>query len=399
MRGGRTHAGADVVNGRNANQFRHIKYAATLVTLVSCAVSAPAQEVELVAQFDPMPGTDYADVWGEGNYAYLATQGNGVFIVDISNPASPQLASHYLPGQNFQDVKVANGIGYFASQGALGVHVVDLSDPTAPALLKHLTSADGGYDWIHNVSVFGNYLYEATCCGSADIKVFDISTPSTPQFVRDIRIGGLHDITALGDRLYVSAWNSSDGGTHIFDVSEMSTTQEPTLLGTILSGSSSHSNWVTDDGNVLVTARECGNNCGVTLWDISDPSDAILLKRIRGNLFGAPGSVAHNPLISGDFLYVSWYETGIQVFDISDPVNPIHVGGYDTCQGCGAGTVGNWGVYPFLGEDRVLLSDRTNGLFIVDVSAVVPEPATGMICCLCLAELVMSRDAGRNKPI
>src|SRR5581483_6210615 len=31
---------------------------------------------------------------------------------------------------------------------------------------------------------------------------------------------------------------------------------------------------------------------------------------------------------------------------------------------------GNWGVYPFLGADRVLLSDRNTGLYIVDTTGV-----------------------------
>ena len=38
---------------------------------------------------------------------------------------------------------------------------------------------------------------------------------------------------------------------------------------------------------------------------------------------------------------------------------------------------GNWGVFPFMGSDNVLLSDMESGLFVVDASA-VPEPAAGL---------------------
>src|SRR5437868_15225517 len=36
---------------------------------------------------------------------------------------------------------------------------------------------------------------------------------------------------------------------------------------------------------------------------------------------------------------------------------------------------GNWGVYPDLGQDRVLLSDRNTGLYIVDATGVSSSPA------------------------
>ena len=60
------------------------------------------------------------------------------------------------------------------------------------------------------------------------------------------------------------------------------------------------------------------------------------------------------------------------MFDISDPTNPELVASNDTYNQtpdypyCTYN--GNWGVYPFLGTDRILLSDMQNGLFIVDVT-------------------------------
>ena len=123
----------------------------------------------------------------------------------------------------------------------------------------------------------------------------------------------------------------------------------------------------------------------MTLWDVSDPANPDSLALIRASQFGGGEATPHNPLVTGDFLYVSWYDIGLQVFDISDPANPVHVGGYDTSS---AG-LGNWGVYPFLGTDRVLLSDIETGLYIVDVSAVVPEPATSVLSCFGFAALAL----------
>ena len=73
----------------------------------------------------------------------------------------------------------------------------------------------------------------------------------------------------------------------------------------------------------------------------------------------------------GNLLFVSWYQQGLAVFDIADPTHPILVGNYDTWPGPSyevfGGGDGDWGVYPFVGLDRVLVSDRATGLYILDV--------------------------------
>ena len=232
-----------------------------LLSVVAPATGLRADTIPQVAQFDPFEGGGrYGDVWGEGNVALLGSfQGSGVAIIDISNPASPFLASHYNPagGGQFKDVKSQNGIGFFASDNGGGVHVVDLANPAAPNLLSLITPNNGGFSSIHNISVAGDYLYEADG-RTPVVKVFDISNPSAPTFVRDIQTTDpnlIHDITAIGGRLYTSGFGSK---TDIYDVTCIGT-QEPALLGSINSGGNSHSSWATSDGNVLASARETNN--------------------------------------------------------------------------------------------------------------------------------------------
>ncbi len=339
-----------------------------------------AAPLTLVKQLDPHDGS-YTDVWGEGDFAYVGSRGDGVAIFDISDPADAFLAAHYLPTTDgFWDVKVDNGIGYFARNGGGGLHIVDLSDPANPSLLTILDSANGGgFDNIHNVSIGGIFLFQSGFSENSDIvKVFDISNPSSPTFVRDIATGTTsangnprsHDMTVLGNRLYTA--NMRGGTTDIYDISGMSVTQAPALLGSFPTGGLTHSNWATPDGSLLVNAQEF-NGASVKLYDISDPTNVVLLSEITAASAGTAGISPHNPIIVGDQLYVSWNQAGVLVYDISDPSNPVQSNSFDTFPGPLGGPNGNWGVYPLLGSDRILLSDTDGGLFIV--SDVAPEPS------------------------
>jgi hypothetical protein len=51
--------------------------------------------------------------------------------------------------------------------------------------------------------------------------------------------------------------------------------------------------------------------------------------------------------------------------DISDPINPVEVGYFDTSDWTGLYD-GNWGTYAYLPSGYIISSDRNNGLFIFE---------------------------------
>ena len=80
-----------------------------------------------------------------------------------------------------------------------------------------------------------------------------------------------------------------------------------------------------------------------------------------------PNSIPHNLIIRDNFVYVSYYHDGLQIFDISDPYNPIKAGYYDTyVPNNHNGYAGNWGVDPQLPSGIILVSDVQSGLFVLD---------------------------------
>ncbi|HQR32633.1 MAG TPA: hypothetical protein PLK30_07850 [Blastocatellia bacterium] len=359
---------------------KHSLATCALVALVAFLFATPANAqatIKLLGHLDPFDGDNrYADVWGEGNYAYLGSfSGNGLMIIDISNPAAPKLVGNYVPaeGGRFQDVMVINGIGYFSSESRGGLHIVDVRNPANPVLLSQITDAKNGFPNVHELFVADGVLYEADS-RTPVVKVFDVRDPKNPVFVRDIQTTDtrfIHAIVCVNGRLFTSGWS---GKTDIYDVRNVLTAPPP-LLGSFDSGTSSHASWPSNDGKLLASARETTNG-DIRLFDISNPASPIQLATITAQSLGLDSFSAHNPYIIGNLLFVSWYQAGLVVIDISDPKQPKLLGNYDTYPGAISGFDGCWGTFPFLGLDRVLVSDLDGGLYIVDATAAQVGPRT-----------------------
>lgn len=381
-----------------------------------------AQKVRLRAQITPSCSSTgsnlkFADIYAEGN---IAVQGSyncrGAFIYDLSNPDAPVLASWYNPGNNqqFLEAIVVGNRGYFGSGNGGGVHIVDLTNPANPQLLGVVNSTSGnGFNSIHEMVVWGNYLIEnSNSISNKIIRVINVSNPAAPVFIRDITPTDpqwVHAMHIRGNRMFTSGWGtfSQRGRTEIYDISNIGI-QAPTLLGfiedpspNVTAGNNMHSSWTSEDGNYLYSARETNNGTGdLRVYNITNPAVPLLVNSISMGELGLNAVTPHNPVVMGNYLYVSWYQAGVQVFDISNPGDTRRVGQYDTFQAAFAPSDeerealanaepwdlmcssefrqnalpttydGNWAVFPFLGTSKVLAGDLTNGLLVLDASRV-----------------------------
>ncbi|HEV7644261.1 MAG TPA: FG-GAP-like repeat-containing protein [Pyrinomonadaceae bacterium] len=371
----------------------------------------------------------FADIYADGNIAVQGSAGcRGVFIYDITDPSHPVLAKSYQTADNdaFFEAIVIGNRGYFGSTLNKGVHIVDLTDPYNPVLLGVADETHGNaFKRVHEMVVWGNYLIENyNGVPNRTIKFINISNPANPVFVREIvdpNPGWAHAMHVRGSRMFVSDLGGgavgNKGATKIYDISNIET-QQPVLIGNVqdamgnLSDESwMHSSWTSEDGNYIYSCREDVEYPGkweggdVRVYDIHDPAQPLLVNRITGASLGLNASTPHNPVVKGNRLYVSWYEAGLQIFDISDPAHPVRIGQYDTFPEtyaltggtdrqsqrsakfdpfeyvCGfnlnlAGRVvtsgydGDWAVYPFLGDDKILAGYMDNGLFILDTTRI-----------------------------
>ncbi|HUR97538.1 MAG TPA: FG-GAP-like repeat-containing protein [Pyrinomonadaceae bacterium] len=386
-----------------------------VVIAVGTAGSVCAQKVKLRSKITPActqvrasAGWRFADLFGDGNLAVLGSYGcNGVFIFDVSNPDAPVLRNWYNPApeQQFLEAIVIGNRGYFGSGiGGEGVHIVDLTNPASPVLLgKVNATSGGGYPTIHEMMVFdqggSRYLLEnSNSTANQNLKIIDITNPAQPVLKWDFASGTggwIHAMHIRGTRAYFSAFNNSK--VDIYNLANLAS-QAPALLGSVNIGSTTnHSSWTNETGQYLYSARETSNG-DVRVYDVQNPAQPLLIRSVKAADLNINAITPHNPVVMGNRLYVAWYQAGTQVFDITDPTNPVRVGQYDSYQPefappaeelrlldeaepwdmvCGSANFsnalpntygGNWAVYPFLGEDRVLMGDLTAGLLIVDAS-------------------------------
>ncbi|NOS72014.1 MAG: hypothetical protein HOP33_19060 [Verrucomicrobia bacterium] len=363
---------------------------------VSRAQSPTNLNLQLVSKTRPSANPlSYGDVWAENNLACLgvwlgySTYNYGVGIFTITNPAAPVLLSVYSPGPTSQNQfelgAVRNQIGYFGSWSSGGLHVVSLTNPASPVLLTRISSSSGnGFDRVHTIFLERDFLYEAAhVAGTVTVKVFSVTNPVTPVYLRDIvttNTTKVHQMTVRNKGaqtlLFTSGWGGNDNGnpassgqTDIWDVTAIGS-QPAAWLGRVYSGYNSHSSWPTPDGNTLIVCRETPGG-EVKFYDISNPAaiptNPVPFVTLAPASMGLEDDIPHNPVVVSNFLFVSWYQNGIQVFDISDRTRPVRVGFFDTFPGAKTSSYqGNWGVFPNLGFDKLLLSDIQSGMFILD---------------------------------
>lgn len=376
-------------------------------------------------------------------YAYVSTGGftrrgnftgthrGGVAIFDVTADTDPTYLGTYLPpcaGPGncsflIRDVEIHDGIAYFSSDRPLdrngGVFVADLrDDPANPTHLSQLNFPNnGGLSPVHEigldvVSPTEAYLYANDSTTTGTVNVYDISDPRNTPITRvaDLLEVSTHGVYADNGTLFVAG----NAKVTVFDVSDIGNGNFTELGEFTTPGGFTHSSWsdtyVNDAGetrNVIYLTHEM-NGTDLQVWDVTDilnPAEGGTAEQIATvsnidlALQQGTGDVtnSHNVFLVDDLLFTSWTAAGMVVINVADPENPFVIDTFDTNEAESTSNfVGAFGVNPSLGLDRVLISDRANGLWVVDVSDVVPEPALMAYLAAILTAFGWWRGRGRS---
>jgi len=349
-------------------------------------------------------GTRLNDVWGwtdpetRRDYALVGRM-DGTSFVDVTDPANPVVVGN-LPrpegvrGSTWRDMKVYENHMFVVSDGAPGhgMQVFDLTRLRDFGGTPATFDADAHYDRVssvHNIVINeeAGVAYAVGSSGGGDtcgggLHMIDIADPRNPAFAGCFAdsntgrrgTGYTHDaqcVTYRGpDEEHHGREICFGANENRLSIADVTDRDNPVALsvGDYPNEAYAHQGWLTEDqayffmNDELDEVRRMVPNTRTLIWDVKDLDQPVLAKQF----FSENTSSDHNLYIAGDLMYQSNYNSGLRVFDVSDPENPRQVGFFDTVPGEDSPSMnGSWSNYPFFKSGIVVVTSGREGLFVV----------------------------------
>jgi hypothetical protein len=316
------------------------------------------------------------DVLFYNGYVFLAGRYNGVYILDISDPALPVeikrvntsraislAASHQfiyvsdtwnmtvIDMLDIPNAKViarrdvgdqingmtANTSHIFIAQNYFGMTTLDASDIQHPTVASYFHESNEAND----VALRDTFAFLAS--RGNGLLVIGIGTPSNPYLVKTIELEAYAlFITLYEDYAYVIM---SNGGIAVLNISDPANT---TYLGNFYPSFDSYKLFA-DDGLLWV----CMGLDGMEIFDLSNPGVPSQLG------FYYSGAWIMDVVVRGQFAYLANGGRGLLVLDISNPSTPVYKADYDL-----PGFSNNIGLM----GNYACITSRDQGVYMLDIS-------------------------------
>lgn len=209
-----------------------------------------------------------------------------------------------------------------------------------------------------------------TTTGTSALRLISLSDPVNPTLVYDYNfVDYVHDIFVRNDTAFINA--AYEG----LRVADFSNPTMPMPLGSLefyTDKGYNHSGWLSEDGKTYVMCDETTTKRFKVL-DVSDLSDIQEIYVAKPPTF--VNTLPHNVMLKDGIAYFSYYNDGLQIYDVRKKTEINRIGYFDTYQKDTIAYHGAWGLYAFLPSERLLVSDRKNGLFLLGYDA--PPNMTG----------------------
>jgi len=280
------------------------------------------------------------DVYFDGDYAFCACDDEGLKIMDISNPARPNIIGK-VDNITAKYCAAGNGYAYVAAFGD-GLIIVNISNPREPEII-------GGIDTgtAFSVAVLGYFVFVADYSG---LVIVDVHDPLQPEIIpHSLDLDSCEDIEIKENYAYIASTDFMSD--HFFNVVDISDPHNPVLEDSVeilnLMG-------VEIEGDYAYLPSYAYNG-GLIIYDISDPSNIemkgqVLIENIQ------------DVAVNGNFAYVTSYVTSsyhhLKIVDIHDPTTPQVISSVELYEPMKVAAIGNF----------AYVCDNISGLVIVDAS-------------------------------
>jgi hypothetical protein len=337
----------------------------------------------------------------DGTLAYLSHWDAGLVLLDISDPADPQVVSVAIdPDHGSLDGEVNSHAAWPTADGSVVVETEEDFDAWEP--LRPLANVTFG-DWATNAipgvgtSTTAGDAFEANQTGNVVSLTADaitvLSGPLAGEVFPAVEFAGSQP-KLRDDAIEAEAvWAGRACNTDLFADPSIDTLgivdPLPDLedkIAVVRRGACSFASKLHAVQAAGAVAIVVANNLtdstpwgGVRIWDYSDPENPVLASTFDTVCSAASEPIpgcdpngtysVHNVIVEGNLAYFSWYSDGVLIVDISDPYNPVEVARYHEAgpefEERNAGIQDVWGIYKEPGEPWIYASDRNGGLYVL----------------------------------
>ena len=265
---------------------------------------------------------------GAGNYCLATISGTGIDIWDVTTTTSPTFKGKVvLPGIVYGDVAGAiwgvcwQGKYLYCGATNQGVYVIDMSDPANPNHVATMSVSQLGGVWAGPVFALGDLLVVTTPKSHSGIATVDISNPTSPVLLDTF-------VPSSGKKSYIGGFYGTDA--HLirpyrtYDV-----TTDPRNITAINTNIQHDSEYVSFSDNYLYLGGTRGGTQGIYKYDITNPASPVLAGRIEGrnnkwdDQFSCPigniVAIADDQKVNGKYVggIIAVHETGKDLTGIS----------------------------------------------------------------------------------
>lgn len=300
----------------------------------------------------PVVGSLILDGVGEetradGDFLYIDTGFDSITRVDVSDPTAPLITSTWEAPSWVSSLAADGGLVYVLTDDE--VSVVDFSNPGTPATIGTLALPSGFYIAIDAVG-------DTAVVAGTDVYVIDVSDPTAPVVQGSVPLNP----AIFTNSLAISGTNAYVVGFEGLAVVDISNPVVPVQNGSL---PAANGQWVEAYGSWVYISHDIGEK-GLLIVDASDPNVPVALPLIEfpqapgfihrfgdrmatgGDAFQVfdisnqddPQEVAslggwgpsNDVATTGTVALTAARYAGVLSFDLSDPTNPIEIGGIGT---------------------------------------------------------------------
>jgi hypothetical protein len=262
----------------------------------------------------------------------------GLKTYNISNPTDPSLLGYFSNSYTFaHDIHIDRNCAFIADYED-GLEIINISDPTDLTIIGDYSANAGVTAGSTDVYKSGNLVFLAS--QSIGLEIINCSDLYNP-----VKIGSYYDdqnvngVYSSGDQVFIS---EARNGFKILNITNLECTEIFHFHDSV-----SYQDFFVLN-NLLYTVSEKG----ITIFDISDLSNIV---KVGEKAIGA----SYGFVIKNMFVYVSSWELGLQILDVSDPDNIEVIAQY---------TDGGKSFNIDVKNNLVFVADVEDGIEIIQVS-------------------------------